>query len=177
MATEEPIVPTEVTEPVVAPADVTPEEKPEVKAEEKPKKVKKAAKGKPRSPSLHPPYFEMIKEAIVTLKERTGSSQYAITKFIEEKQKNLPANFKKVLFTQLKKFVAAGKLVKVKASYKLPASTVPAKKPAAKAKTVAKPKTAKKKAPAKKAPVKKTVKSLKPKAAIAKKAAVKTGKK
>ncbi|KAI3739385.1 hypothetical protein L2E82_29789 [Cichorium intybus] len=36
------------------------------------------------------------------------SSQYAITKFIEEKQKNLPANFKKVLYTQLKKFVAAG---------------------------------------------------------------------
>ncbi|KVI07003.1 hypothetical protein Ccrd_014635 [Cynara cardunculus var. scolymus] len=36
----------------------------------------------------------MIKEAIVTLKERTGSSNYSIMKFIEEKQKNLPANSK-----------------------------------------------------------------------------------
>ncbi|KAI7756319.1 hypothetical protein M8C21_001535 [Ambrosia artemisiifolia] len=136
MATENPIVP--------APAKKAP------------------AKSKPRTPSLHPPYFEMIKEAIVTLKERTGSSQYAITKFIEENQKNLPANFKKVLLTQLKKFVAAGKLVKVKASYKLPATAAPAKKkPVAKPKTAVKPKPVKKIAPAKK----KTVAKPKPKAA------------
>ncbi|KAF5796940.1 putative linker histone H1/H5, domain H15, winged helix-like DNA-binding domain superfamily [Helianthus annuus] len=127
MATEEPIAPATVA------------------TEEKPKKVKKApVKSKPRSPSLHPPYFEMIKEALVTLKERSGSSQYAITKFIEENQKNLPANFKKVLLTQLKKFVAGGKLVKVKASYKLPAAAAPAKK-----KPAAKPKAVKKIAPAK----------------------------
>ncbi|KAM0044039.1 putative linker histone H1/H5, domain H15, winged helix-like DNA-binding domain superfamily [Helianthus debilis subsp. tardiflorus] len=181
MATEEHIVPATVA------------------TEEKPKKVKKApVKSKPRSPSLHPPYFEMIKEALVTLKERSGSSQYAITKFIEENQKNLPAKFKKVLLTQLKKFVAGGKLVKVKASYKLPAAAAPAKKkPAAKPKAVKKiapakvakpkpapkpkvaaatkakpkPKAAKTSAVVKKATAKKVgVKSLKPKAAIAKKA-------
>ncbi|KAI3800191.1 hypothetical protein L1987_35501 [Smallanthus sonchifolius] len=147
-----------------------PEEKPEVPADEKPKKA--PAKAKPRSPSLHPPYFEMIKEAIVTLKERTGSSQYAISKFVEEKHKNLPANFKKVLLTRLKKFVTAGKLVKVKASYKLPAATAPAKKkPAAKPKTVAKPKSVKKKAPAKKAPVAKP--AAKPKAVAKPKPAAK----
>ncbi|XP_076922131.1 histone H1-like [Bidens hawaiensis] len=107
MSSEEPIAATEVAETVVAPADVKPDVKAVAPADEKPKKAKKApAKAKPRSPALHPPYFEMIKEAIVTLKERTGSSQYAVTKFIEEKHKNLPANFKKVLSTQLKKFVA-----------------------------------------------------------------------
>ncbi|KAK1432254.1 hypothetical protein QVD17_09149 [Tagetes erecta] len=71
---EAPVVPT-----------AAPEETPAVVTTvEKTKKVKKpSVKAKPRNPSLHPPYFEMIKEAIVTLKERMGSSQYAITKFIE----------------------------------------------------------------------------------------------
>nr|GEX83824.1 histone H1-like [Tanacetum cinerariifolium] len=118
----------------------------------------------------------MIKEAIVSLKERTGSSQYAITKFIEENQKNLPANFKKVLLTQLKKFVAGGKLVKVKASYKLSSAAAPAKakkKVAAKpkAKTIAKKASAKSKAVAKAKPAKaKTVAkpTAKPKVAAVK---------
>ncbi|XP_057475800.1 histone H1-like [Actinidia eriantha] len=95
-----------------------------------------------KQPRAHTPYVELIKEAIVALKERTGSSQYAIAKFIEEKQKShLPANFKKHLLVQLKKLVASGKLVKVKNSFKLA--------------VVAKPAAAKK-APAK-APVEKVV--------------------
>ena len=62
----------------------------------------------------------MINEAIVALKERTGSSQIAIAKFIEEKHKaHLPLNFKKLLLVQLKKLVSSGKLVKVKNSFKL----------------------------------------------------------
>ncbi|GJS73667.1 histone H1-like protein [Tanacetum coccineum] len=142
MATEEVVAVT--TETVTAEVVPATEGKGDVS---KVKKAKKVTKSKPKNPALHPPYFEMIKEAIVSLKERTGSSQYAITKFIEEKQKNLPANFKKVLLTQLKKLVAGGKLVKVKASYKLPAAA-PAK---AKKKVAAKPKakTVAKKAPAK----------------------------
>ncbi|XP_076954740.1 histone H1-like [Bidens hawaiensis] len=181
MATQDPIVPTANSTP--AKSDV---------AVEKPKKVKKApAKAKPRTPSLHPPYFEMIKEALVTLKERTGSSQYAIAKFIEENQKHLPANFKKVLLTQLKKLVAAGKLVKVKASYKFPAAKAPAaaaapakKKPVAKPKkltpakkkTVAKPKAVAKPAKAVKAPVKaaKVAKKTTPSKKAPKKAVVKS---
>ncbi|CAI9110362.1 OLC1v1010370C1 [Oldenlandia corymbosa var. corymbosa] len=44
----------------------------------------------------------MIKEAIATLKERTGSSVPAIAKFVEDKEgKNLPPNFKKLLFKLL----------------------------------------------------------------------------
>ncbi|KAL3506046.1 hypothetical protein ACH5RR_031428 [Cinchona calisaya] len=80
----------------------------------------------PKKVRTHPPYFEMVKEAIMALKERTGSSPYAIAKFTEEKQKeNLPANFKKLLSVQLKKLVASGKLVKVKNSFKLAAPAKP----------------------------------------------------
>ncbi|KVI00794.1 histone H1-like [Cynara cardunculus var. scolymus] len=94
----------------------------------------------------HPPYVEMIKEAIVALKERTGSSQYAIAKHIEDHQKDLPANFKKLLLLQLKKLVAAGKLTKVKNSFKLASGE--------------KPKAEKKAVPAQKAPAaKKAAKS------------------
>ncbi|EEF47314.1 histone H1 [Ricinus communis] len=79
----------------------------------------KATKNSP--PALnHPPYFEMISEAISTLKERTGSSQPAIAKFIEHKYKTqLPPNFKKQLSVQLKKFVKSEKLDKIKNSYKI----------------------------------------------------------
>ncbi|KAG6503962.1 hypothetical protein ZIOFF_036286 [Zingiber officinale] len=85
----------------------------------------------PRRTSAHPPYAEvaipnrfMIKEAILTLKERTGSSPYAIAKAMEDKHKaHLPANFRKMLLLQLKKLAAAGKLAKVKSSYKLSSAT------------------------------------------------------
>ena len=62
----------------------------------------------------------MICEAISILKDRTGSSQPAIAKFIEDRHnKMLPPNFKKLLSVQLKKFVKSEKLVKVKNSYKI----------------------------------------------------------
>uniref|UniRef100_A0A9I9E4W3 H15 domain-containing protein n=1 Tax=Cucumis melo TaxID=3656 RepID=A0A9I9E4W3_CUCME len=138
MATEEPVVPVEYA------AELTNAEQAEEnpaneaaksKKSREPKEKKPAAHRKPRSPPTHPPYEEMIKDAIVTLKERTGSSQYAITKFIETKQKQLPSNFKKLLLFHLKKLLASGKLVKVKSSFKLkPAVAKPAspvKKPVA----------------------------------------------
>ncbi|KAL2510506.1 Histone H1.2 [Abeliophyllum distichum] len=64
------------------------------------------------------------------MKDRTGSSQPAIAKFIEENYtSNLPTNFKKILSAQLKRFVKSEKLVKVKNSYKIsPSEKV--KKPA-----------------------------------------------
>ncbi|KAJ8749414.1 hypothetical protein K2173_025458 [Erythroxylum novogranatense] len=71
----------------------------------------------------HPPYFQMISEAISTMKERTGSSQPAITKFVEDRYKAmLPPNFKKVLSIQLKKFVKSERVVKVKNSFKMPST-------------------------------------------------------
>lgn len=88
------------------------------------KPVKKASAPKKSKTFIptHPPYIQLITEALVALKERTGSSHYAIAKHIEEQQKvrDLPPNFKKVLSIQLKRFVASGKLVKIKNSFKLP---------------------------------------------------------
>ncbi|XP_050919828.1 histone H1 [Lathyrus oleraceus] len=62
-------------------------------AQTKPKK-KTAAANKPLS---HPTFAEMITEAIANLKERTGSSQYAVTKFIEEKHEDSPPTFRKLV--------------------------------------------------------------------------------
>ncbi|XP_021811063.1 histone H1-like [Prunus avium] len=146
---------------------------------------------KARSPPSHPPFVEMITEAIVALKERTGSSQYAITKFVEEKNKNLPQTFRKLLLYNLKKLVASGKLVKVKNSFKLPpgrsapvkekpdapkpkksAEAVVKPKPKPKPKTVAKPKAKVAAKPKPKAAAKPKLKAVaaKPKAAVKPKA-------
>ncbi|KAL4378557.1 hypothetical protein GQ457_02G003650 [Hibiscus cannabinus] len=178
MATEE-----EVTVAVEVAAE-TAEDKPaetksksgKAKKAKEPKAKKAPAAKKPRAPPAHPSYEEMIKDAIVSLKERTGSSQYAITKFIEEKQKNLPGNFKKLLLFHLKKLVAAGKLVKVKNSFKLPSArsktetttSAPAKKKPAATKAKSKPaaKSVKSAKPASKAPAK-TKAVSKPKSKVA----------
>ena len=62
----------------------------------------------------------MIKEAILALNEKSGSSPYAIAKYMEGKHKAvLPANFKKILGLQLKNSAARGKLIKIRASFKL----------------------------------------------------------
>ena len=66
----------------------------------------------------HPPYEKMVKAALVALKDRTGSSTQAIAKYMKANY-DLPENFAKSLSRFLKKFVESGKLVKVKASYKL----------------------------------------------------------
>merc|ERR1712048_452947 len=108
------------------------------------KKSKKAA-------ASHPPYATMVQEAIKDLKDRTGSSTVAIAKWVESKY-TLPDTFKKSLSTALKKMTEDGKLVKVKASYKLGAAL----KAAPKKKVVKKkPKKVVKK-PKKAAPKKKT---------------------
>ena len=125
---------------------------------------------------LHPKYEDMVKAAILALKDRNGSSVPAIAKYLAANYK-LPDNFKKILSTQLKNLVKSEKLVKVKASYKLgealkkapkkpkkkvvkkkpkkkPAKKKPKKKPAKKKpkkKPAKKPKKAAKKAPKKKA--------------------------
>jgi len=112
--------------------------------------------------------LQMIKDAIVSLKERTGSSQYAIAKFIEEKHKQLPSNFKKLLLQNLKKNVASGKLVKVKGSFKLSSATPKPKttKPDAKVKAVKAKPAVKPKAKAVVKPKTKSV-TAKPKSAAA----------
>ncbi|XP_020080974.1 histone H1-like [Ananas comosus] len=98
------------------------EEKPMKEKKPRTKKLKPKPKPKPKKSSTpsHPPYFQMIKDAILALDDKTGSSTYAIAKHIEERHRGvLPPNYKKVLAVQLKNFTAKGKLVKVRASFKL----------------------------------------------------------
>jgi histone H1/5 len=85
--------------------------------EKKPKKMPKAANG---PAAAHPSYLLMVKEAIGSLKERTGSSQYAIAKYLEQVYKaGLPPNFKKILSNQLRNMTKQGKVYKIKNSFKL----------------------------------------------------------
>lgn len=116
---------------------------------------------KKQAVAAHPPYAEMIKEAIVALKERNGSSLAAIKKYIGGKYK-LPEGWEKKLSLYLKKMTETSRLVKVKASWKLGAtlkSQAPkTKKPAAvkKPAMTKKPKKPKAKKPKAAAPKKKT---------------------
>ncbi|XP_057784233.1 histone H1 [Salvia miltiorrhiza] len=157
----------------------------------KPVKEKKAAKAAPKEKKAkteksaktasHPPYFEMIKEALSALNEKSGSSPYAIAKYMEEKHKSvLPANFRKILGLQLKNSAAKGKLNKIKASYKLSDAGKKEKAAAAKKPAVAaakKPRAAKAAAPTAAAGTKRKAEAVK-KVAVkkgAKKVAVKKG--
>ncbi|XP_010933935.1 histone H1 [Elaeis guineensis] len=158
------------------------EAKPKEKKPRAPKAAKeKKPKGSKSSAPSHPPYFQMIKEAVLALKEKTGSSPYAIAKYMEEKHKGvLPANYKKMLAIQLKNFAAKGKLVKVKASFKLSEAGKKEGKPAAKEKKPAKAAPSagtKRKAPAAAAAAKKTVASSKVPKKAKKAAGVKKAKK
>ncbi|TQD77652.1 hypothetical protein C1H46_036813 [Malus baccata] len=147
-----------VTEEAQAPAvdAPPPEEAPvteEPKQEEKPTrqtkprtpKERKPAQPKPKTKTAsHPPYFQMIMEALMALNEKSGSSPYAIAKHMEEKHKAvLPANFRKTLALQLKNSAARGKLIKIRASYKL-SEAGKKEKSTAKTSAVSKPKAEKK---------------------------------
>ncbi|CAI0433933.1 unnamed protein product [Linum tenue] len=142
-----------------------------VPAAEAKSKAKKPAVKKPRAARNYPSFEEMISDAIVALKERTGSSQIAITKYIEDKHKNLPPNFRKMLLFQLKRLVAAEKLVKVKASFKLPSGrsepkAAAAKPKAATTKVAVKPKAKTAAKPKPKAAAKPTAAAAKPAAKV-----------
>jgi histone H1/5 len=102
-------------------------------------------------------YFELAKEAIAALKERGGSSNPAIKAYIVSNNPSI--NFgQHLLRAALKKGAESGKLVKVKASFKLAESVktspkkVAAKKAAAPKAAAAKKVTAPKAAAVKKSP-------------------------
>ncbi|KAF3658109.1 Histone H1 [Capsicum baccatum] len=107
---------------VVMPPVEAPKVEKQAPATGKPVKEKKprAKKAKSAKTVTHPPYFQMIKEALLALNEKGGSSPHAVAKYMEDKHKDeLPANFRKMLGLQLKNSAAKGKLIKIKASYKL----------------------------------------------------------
>jgi len=96
------------------PAKVAPEEA----KKESPKKVKKAA-GE-RKKKSHPTYKKMIFRALKELDDRSGSSSYAIAKYIKAKY-SVPETYKRYLKHALRRELENKNLVKVKASYKLSA--------------------------------------------------------
>ena len=125
--------------------------------------MSKNAQKKPfKRPADHPPYSEMIKVALLALKERSGSSRQAIEKYIK-------ANYSigdvgSHLKMALKRMAARGKLVQTKGvgasgSFKLAKEEKkPVKKEPPKKKPAAKPKKPIAKKPeAKKKPVEKRV--------------------
>jgi histone H1/5 len=152
-----------------------------------PKKVTSAKKA---APAPHTSYRDMIKDAIISLKERNGSSRQAIKKYVQSNNKlnvssqsTFDAQFNKAIksgvekeeFTQPKGPSGPLKLFKKEAPVK--AAAKPAAKPAAKAaakpgpKTAAKPVAAKAKPGPKKAVAKTTTKATPAKRAAPKKTA------
>ena len=126
-----------------------------------------------KKPADHPKYIDMIVAAITALKERTGSSRQAITKYVAANNK-VSDNAGVHIKMALKRGVAAGTLVQAKGtgasgSFKVAKKAAPpkkkpaAKKPAAKKPAAKKPaaKKAAKKSPAKKKPVAKKAKTPK----------------
>jgi histone H1/5 len=102
----------------------------------------------PKAPPAHPTYEVMVKAAIVSLKERSGSSVHAIAKYFAATYK-LPDGWKKVLSTQVKKLVKSERLLQVKNSFKLGEALKKAPKKVVKKKAkVVKKKVVKKKAKA-----------------------------
>lgn len=117
-------------------------------------------------------YAPLVKAAIADLKDRTGSSLLAIKKWIVAK--DATATNDTAIKAALKRAVATGELVKIKASFKLSDSGKAAMKPAKKAKKAAKPKAKATKAKSTKPKVaKKVIKAKKPAAKKASKAAKK----
>jgi len=87
-----------------------------------PKKATKTARRKSRKPRDYPKYEQMIAEAITALKDRTGSSRYAIHKYVQENYTVPMKTLDTQLSIQLRNLVKSGKLVKEKASYLLSAA-------------------------------------------------------
>merc|ERR1712072_164924 len=144
----------------------TPDRPPERNVKEKENMPRTPAKKSKAATAAHPPYVSMVKEAIVALKDRTGSSTVAIAKYMKATY-SLPENFTTTLSRFLKKYVESGELVKVKASYKLGTLKNEPKKKVVKKKVVKKKVVKKKKPTTTKAPKKKIAK--KPKKAAPKK--------
>jgi len=141
-----------------------------------PKKATGTTTKKASAPSEHPPYKDMIKEAILQLKERNGSSRQAIKKYLSSNFKGIKESHFDNQFNQaLRRGVAAGDFTQPKGpSGPVKLQKKDTAKPAAKPAKAAGEKVVKKAAPKKAAAVPKkattttTKAAAKPKAAAAK---------
>ena len=72
----------------------------------------------PKAAPAHPKYEDMVKAAILCLKDRNGSSFHAIAEHLGSNFQ-LPFEFKEILKTQLENLVKSGKLLKVNGRFML----------------------------------------------------------
>lgn len=114
-------------------------------AKKSPKSASKASSPAPssaRKRSGKPTYVEMAQDAIISLKERTGSSVPAISKWILANNVHTtsvhPNTFKNRLSSSIKQGVKDGRFIKVKNSFKMNPEWTRKQKAAAKAKEAAK---------------------------------------
>ncbi|XP_037546749.1 histone H1.0-B [Nematolebias whitei] len=137
-----------------------------------PAKAKRASK--PKKPTSHPKYSDMIKAAIVHDASRSGASRQSIQKYVRKNYK-VGDNADVQIKMALKRLVASGMLRHTKGigasgSFRLTKPEDSSKKPAKAAAATAKPKKVAKPKPKKAAKPKKVTKTPeKPKKAAAKK--------
>jgi len=72
----------------------------------------------PKAAPAHPKYEDMVKAAILCLRDRNGSSFHAIAEHLGSNFQ-LPFEFKEILKTQLENLVKSGKLLKVNGRFML----------------------------------------------------------
>ncbi|GAB7365858.1 hypothetical protein MBLNU230_g7189t1 [Neophaeotheca triangularis] len=106
------------------------------------------ATSKPKAAPAHSSYQDMIKEAIINLKERNGSSRQAIKKYVQANN-DLSASTENQFTSQFNKALQKGGDSGVFARPKGPSGPVKLAKPADKAATKTESTTTKTKAPAK----------------------------
>jgi len=137
-----------------------------------PKKATAATTKKASAPAEHAPYKDMIKEAILQLKERNGSSRQAIKKYVLNNNKGIKeSNFDTQFNAAIKRGVNSGEFHQPKGpSGPVKLQKKEAAKPSAKTTKVVSEKVTKKAAPKKAAAPKKTTTkaAAKPKAAATK---------
>jgi histone H1/5 len=113
-----------------------------------PKKAKKTTKGKSTQGSSHPKYSDMIKAALKSLNERSGSSRAAILKFVLANYSLDPIQANQHLKSALKNGVKSKNFKQTKGngasgSFKLAEGVKPAKKKSTKPKKTSSSKTKK----------------------------------
>lgn len=77
------------------------------------------AETKHKSAATHRPYKDLVVAAVSGLRDRSGSSLYAIRKAVDGKSKNLAGSWEKNVSRAVKELVNAGVLSKHNQSYKL----------------------------------------------------------
>jgi len=124
------------------PVSALDKKKPSSKSPKKASKKSPSTASSARKKSGKPTYLEMVHDAIVSLKDRTGSSVPAISKWVlanNEHVKSASSNtFKNRITTSIKQGVKDGRFTKVKSSFKINVEFVKKEKAAARAKEAAK---------------------------------------